>query len=140
MHEFVAALKMLDMKPHAVTSSVGRPNVETHSTRKDLHMEFDNSSLRFHKYVESFANSDPSRRMHVYPGLNSGPWHDPRRFPIVRELQNHFNDIRTEAMAIDPEVYHHETEPLHRKGAWTVFLLYEKGRMNAASCSRCPLL
>jgi aspartyl/asparaginyl beta-hydroxylase (cupin superfamily) len=139
MHEFVPALKMLDIKPHAVTSSVGRPNVETHSTPKDLHMEFDNSTVRFHEYVESFANSDPSRRMHVYPGLNGGPWHDPRRFSIVRELQNHFNDIRTEAMAIDHGAYHHETEPLHRKGDWAVFLLYEKGRMNAANCSRCPL-
>jgi aspartyl/asparaginyl beta-hydroxylase (cupin superfamily) len=83
-------------------------------------------------------DGDGSQMLH-YPGLTSQPWHDPVQFPLVRALESSAEQIAREAVAIDSNAFHRETEPISRTGDWDVFFLYDRGRRNEANCAACPV-
>lgn len=77
--------------------------------------------------------------MKTYPGLSAQPWHDGRRFDLVRDLERNAQQIIDEACRIDDNSFADEPEKIERRGRWSVFFLYERGRRNEANCARCPI-
>jgi aspartyl/asparaginyl beta-hydroxylase/uncharacterized protein DUF6817 len=95
--------------------------------------EADAGRGRFHRYVDGFGR----RPGLVYPDLPSRPWHDPGDFPLVAYLESHFEEIRTELLAITE--FHAESERIGRTGNWDVAFLYERGRRHDDVCDACPV-
>jgi len=94
---------------------------------------------RFERYMGRFLTNGNSPAMTWYPGLAATPWHDPAVFPAVEALEAGYPAIRTEYESLkDSSGFQPEMEPLERTGQWNVFMLYERGRKNAANCARCP--
>ena len=93
------------------------------------------SSRRFVRYLESFAERPGGT---LYPGLPATPFHDPDRFAIVADLEANFGSIRDEILALDPESFHRESEPIARDGNWDVAFLFERGRPNETILHACP--
>ena len=93
---------------------------------------------RLDRFLYSFQHNHRAPSMPFYPELSSRPWYDAERFAITRALKENFASIRREALAIDRNAYHPESESIVRSGDWDVFMLYE-GRKNAANCAACPV-
>jgi aspartate beta-hydroxylase len=91
---------------------------------------------RFQRYLEALRDAP---RGAVYPDLVSRPWHDPGAFPVVADLEGHFDTIREEILALDGARFHRESEPIERTGAWDVAFFWERGRRNDAVCAACPV-
>ncbi len=94
---------------------------------------------RFHRYVETFADTSDRGVRVSYPELESRPWHDDRAFPLVGYLESHFEEIRAEVLALDPDSFHRESEPIERTGDWDVAFFYERGRRHPEVCEACPV-
>jgi aspartate beta-hydroxylase len=77
--------------------------------------------------------------MQLYPGLSSKPWYVASEFPAARALEENFEAIRDEALAIDRMAFHSETDPIRREGSWDVFFLYELGLKRDENCALCPV-
>lgn len=73
-----------------------------------------------------------------YPGLSRKSWYDPEQFPIARQLESRFAEIRAEALKVNPSSYYEEAEDIGRTGSWQVCMFYEQGRRNDAVCVQCP--
>jgi aspartate beta-hydroxylase len=99
--------------------------------------ESEAGSGRFHRYVDGFVHEGTRRPGLVYPDLPSRPWHEPGDFPLVAYLESHFEEIRTELLAITD--FHAETERIGRTGDWDVAFLYERGRRHDDVCDACPV-
>jgi hypothetical protein len=94
---------------------------------------------RFSKYVRSFSRSPVSSNRKIYPGLRATPWHDAEAFPLARALQNEFDEVRREILALDKRQFAHEAEAIPRTGNWQVLFINERGRLNEAVRARCPV-
>jgi aspartate beta-hydroxylase len=99
--------------------------------------EADAGRRRFQRYVEEFPAQGARRPGLVYPDLPSRAWHDPRDFPLVAYLESHFDEIRSELLAIAD--FHAESERIGRTGDWDVAFLYERGRRHDDVCDACPV-
>jgi aspartate beta-hydroxylase len=95
-------------------------------------------NARFLRYIGSFASAEPGLA-HIYPDLPSRPWHDPRAFPVVAALEEHYEEILAEIQSIGAHGFHREAErSIARTGAWEVFMLYERGKRQSERCSLVP--
>jgi aspartyl/asparaginyl beta-hydroxylase (cupin superfamily) len=94
---------------------------------------------RFHRYIESFADSSNDLRRRRYPSLTSLAWHDPAQFSIVPALEKEYEGIRREILALRRADFQREGEKIDRSGSWDVFFFYELGRKNVDNCAKCPL-
>jgi hypothetical protein len=94
---------------------------------------------RFQRYMESIAEADGPGSLGIYPDLDSQPWYDPSDFPLSRYLQSHFDEIRSEILALDPSRFHRESERIERSGDWDVVFLYERGRRHDDVRRACPV-
>ncbi len=93
---------------------------------------------RFARYIKGLRTNAERPMMQFYPGLRVQPWHDPRAFPIVAELERFASDIAAEAKAFDAARFQDEAENIGRKGRWGVLFLLEMGRRNEENLARCP--
>jgi aspartyl/asparaginyl beta-hydroxylase (cupin superfamily) len=93
---------------------------------------------RFFSYVDLLSRGISIKEIDQYPGLDSRTFHDPDRFPIVRELQNSYSVLRSELLGLSASTFHPETEQVHRIGSWEVLHLYERGRKDEENCRLCP--
>jgi aspartate beta-hydroxylase len=94
---------------------------------------------RFCQYLDAFADNPGNTARRTYPGLESRPWHDPGDFPLAHYLERHFAAIRAEILALDPDAYQVEADPIDRTGNWDVLFFYEMGRRIAETCDACPV-
>ncbi|HEY2005027.1 MAG TPA: aspartyl/asparaginyl beta-hydroxylase domain-containing protein [Solirubrobacteraceae bacterium] len=93
---------------------------------------------RFHRYVEAFAEIGGTIRRPVYPDLGSQPWFNPSEFPLARCLEDNYDVVRDEILALESSRFHRESEQIKRSGEWDVLFLYERGRRHDEVCERCP--
>ncbi len=95
---------------------------------------------RLNRYIGSFLTNFNSARMGVYPGLTSTAFHDPSRLPGAIALEREYAAIRAEIEGLAAAEFQEEAEGLKGRGAWDVFLFYERGKKNTENCSRCPTI
>ena len=94
---------------------------------------------RFERYIEGLAGADGAGAGAIYPDLPSRPWHNAQDFPLVGYLENNYEAIREEIMALDAARFHRESERIKRTGDWDVAFLYERGRRHDDVCALCPV-
>ena len=94
---------------------------------------------RFHRYIEMFADGDAPALRGVYPDLAGQPWYEAQDFPLARYLESHYEEIRAEILALDPSIFHPESERIGRSGDWGVAFFYERGRRHHEVCGACPV-
>ena len=95
---------------------------------------------RFAGYLASFSKAGGAPKHNFYPGLAKHPVHPPKRFPLVKALEEAYGDIKAEFQRLRPEQeFHEESEKIRRKGRWDVFMFYELGKRNDANCALCPI-
>jgi hypothetical protein len=95
---------------------------------------------RFAQYIGGLRTNAERPMMEFYPGLTTTPWHDPKAFPIVADLERLAPQIAEEAKAFDAERFQDEAENIGREGRWGVAFLLEMGRRNEKNLARCPSL
>lgn len=95
---------------------------------------------RIERYITSLANDNVNPLMVPYPDLPSSPWFDPRQFPITKVLEEMHGRIRQEVLALNPGLFHRESEIIPREGRWNVLFLYERGKKHHDTCVRCPTI
>ena len=95
---------------------------------------------RFALYLNGLRTSDIRPRLGRYPGLSRQPWHDPRRFPIVADLERHAAAIADEVRQFNSALFPDEAEDISRTGRWGVLFLLDKGRRYEDNLVRCPTL
>jgi aspartyl/asparaginyl beta-hydroxylase (cupin superfamily) len=95
---------------------------------------------RFAEYIATLRDSGERPSMSRYPGLRSQPWYDASAIPAARELERAAPQIIAEFGRIDPDAFAPENEPIVRKGAWDVFILYERGRRHDERCRLLPIV
>jgi aspartyl/asparaginyl beta-hydroxylase (cupin superfamily) len=105
-----------------------------------IHSSSDTSKgvQRFHSYLQSFSQSADISRIGWYPDLSSQAFHDPIRFPIAQALEERYEVIRRELLALGGSVFHREMEKVERTGSWEVVHLFERGCKNVENCRLCP--
>ena len=94
---------------------------------------------RLNQYVNLFLSRQNDFRMWKYPGLSSRPWHDPSALPVVKALEDSFDEIRREIHGVTQASYHREIERLAVAGSWNVSFFYERGKKNIENCQKCPV-
>ncbi len=95
---------------------------------------------RFARYIAGLRESAERPLLQFYPGLRVEPWHDPRAFAIVADLERHAAAIAAEARSFDAARFQDEAEDIDREGRWGVLFLLEMGRRNEDNLARCPTL
>jgi hypothetical protein len=108
---------------------------------EQTHVPADGTSAdaaRFFAYLEGIRRTRSERTARWYPGLERTAWHEAAAFPLTVELEEHYAEIRTEALGVPLELYHEEAEQIGRTGSWQVAMFYEQGRRNDVICERCP--
>lgn len=95
---------------------------------------------RINHYIGSFLTNQADARMGTYPGLSSIPFHDKARFPGALALEQNYQAIGGEIRGLAETEFQEESEGLKERGAWDVFLFYERGRKNEENCARCPVI
>ncbi len=95
---------------------------------------------RFARYIAGLRSNAERPMLPFYPGLRARPWHDPREFPIVADLERLAPEIAAEARGFDPARFQDEAEDIRRTGRWGVLFLLEMGRRNEEHLARCPAL
>ncbi len=93
---------------------------------------------RFAAYIATLRDAGEHPTMSRYPGLRSQPWYDPATIPAARELERAAPQISAEFRRLDPREFAPENEPIARRGAWDVFMLYERGRRHDDHCRQVP--
>ncbi|MGA2736632.1 MAG: aspartyl/asparaginyl beta-hydroxylase domain-containing protein [Bryobacteraceae bacterium] len=93
---------------------------------------------RFFSYLKAVQIHRSKRAIKWYPGLSRKDWYDPAQFPVTRELESHFDEIKAEALEVEPGYYYEEAENIGRTGNWQVCMFYEQGRRNDLVCRQCP--
>lgn len=93
---------------------------------------------RFAQYIAALRDAGERPSMSRYPGLPSQPWHDPATIPVARDLEHAAPQIVAEFRRLDPREFVPEHEPIARRGAWDVFMLYERGRRHDDRLRRVP--
>jgi hypothetical protein len=95
---------------------------------------------RFARYIAGLRTNAERPMLQFYPGLRVEPWHDPRAFPIVADLERLAPEIAREAKGFDAGLFQDEAEDIGREGRWGVLFLLEMGRRNEDNLARCPSL
>ena len=95
---------------------------------------------RLNRYIGTFLTNQANARMGVYPGLASAPYHDVARLPGALALERNYAAIKAEIEALAATEFQAEAENLMERGAWDVFLFYERSRKNEENCARCPTI
>lgn len=95
---------------------------------------------RFSRYLIKLGRVEELKSIGFYPDLPKRPVYDPKDFPLVRDLEDNFDGIRSEVDRLDFHLYHEEAEDIARKGSWKVFMLYEAGRKNEKNCRLVPTI
>jgi hypothetical protein len=98
------------------------------------------AASRFFAYLKTIQIHRSSRMVKWYPGLRRKSWYDPQDFPVARDLEARFAEIKAEALAVSPAHYYEEAEDIGRTGSWQVCMFYEQGRRNDAVCDLCPTI
>lgn len=85
----------------------------------------------------------PSPTLFIYPGLTSQPWWDRARFPWVSMLENSFQDIRDEYLALvegadAPASDYDPGEHTLHQGEWEWFSYVAKGKRQPAFAEYAP--
>jgi aspartyl/asparaginyl beta-hydroxylase (cupin superfamily) len=93
---------------------------------------------RFAAYIARLRDAGEKPSMSRYPGLRSLPWWDPATIPVALELERAAPRITEEFRRLDPRGFAPEREPIARRGAWEVFILYERGRRHDERCRSFP--
>jgi len=93
---------------------------------------------RFYSYLQSFSQGAEAGQIGHYPGLTSRAFHDPDCFSAVRALENGYDEVRSELLALGCQAFHSEMERVGRTGSWEVLHLFERGRKNDENCGLCP--
>jgi aspartate beta-hydroxylase len=96
--------------------------------------------LRLNSYIGSFLVNHGNARMGTYPGLSARPFRDPAQLPGALMLERNYEAIRSEIENLAGTDFQKEAEGLMDRGAWDVFLFYERGLKNAENCARCPAI
>jgi aspartyl/asparaginyl beta-hydroxylase (cupin superfamily) len=94
---------------------------------------------RFQRYIDGLADGDEASAGRIYPDLPSQPWHDPDGYPLAGYLEDHYEQIRDEILALDGRRFHRESERIERTGDWDVAFFYERGRRREEVCAACPV-
>ena len=95
---------------------------------------------RFAQYLEGLRTNHERPTLQFYPGLRVAPWHDPKQFPIVADLERLAPEIAREAKRFDVATWQDEAEEIERTGRWRVQFLLEMGRLRrrtSRSALRC---
>ncbi len=95
---------------------------------------------RFARYVAGLRTNAERPMLQFYPGLRARPWHDPKEFAIVADLERLAPEIAAEAKGFDAGRFQDEAEDIDRTGRWGVLFLLEMGRRNDQNLARCPAL
>jgi tetratricopeptide (TPR) repeat protein len=122
------ALDALDREPAVVTVA---PKAEKETPRDGL-------PRRFARYIAGLRSNAERPLLHFYPGLRARPWHDPREFAIVADLERLAPQIAEQARSVDPERLQDEVEEIARTGRWRVLFLLEMGRPHEDNLARFP--
>jgi aspartyl/asparaginyl beta-hydroxylase (cupin superfamily) len=93
---------------------------------------------RFAQYIATLRDAGVRPSMSRYPGLPSQPWYDAATIPVARDLERAAPQIVAEFRQLDPREFTPEHEPIARRGAWDVFMLYERGRRHDDRLRRVP--
>jgi len=93
---------------------------------------------RFAEYIATLRDAGDRPSMSRYPGLRSQPWYDPATIPLARDLEQAAPQIVAEFRRLDPREFAPEHEPIARRGAWDVVMLYERGRRHDARLGNLP--
>lgn len=93
---------------------------------------------RFAEYIATLRDAGENVSMSRYPGLRSQPWYDASALPAALELERSAPQIIAEFQQIDTRAFVPESEPIARRGAWDVFILYERGRRHDERCRLVP--
>jgi aspartate beta-hydroxylase len=96
-------------------------------------------NARFLRYLESVGDGGTAVLGRRYPDLESRPWYDAREFPLAVYLEENFEAIRREILALEPSRFHPESERIERSGNWDVVFFYERGRRREEVCEACPV-
>ncbi len=95
---------------------------------------------RFARYMAGLRTNAERPTLQFYPGLRVEPWHDPREFPIVADLERLAPEIAREAKGFDVATWQDEAEDIGRTGRWSVQFLLDMGRRREENLARCPSL
>ena len=95
---------------------------------------------RFASYIAGLRTNAERPTLQFYPGLRVEPWHDPRDFPIVADLERLAPEIAREGKGFDADRFQDEAEDIGRTGRWGVLFLLEMGRRHDENLARCPAL
>ncbi len=93
---------------------------------------------RFAEYISTLRAGGERISMSRYPGLHAQPFHAVNAIPAALELERAAPQIAAEFRRIDPRAFAPENEPIARRGAWEVFILYERGRRHDERCRLVP--
>jgi hypothetical protein len=93
---------------------------------------------RFATFIAGLRSNHDKPRMTTYPGLQSTPFHNPKRIELVRDLERAADKIAKEMRELASQKFQEEAENIDRTGRWSVLFLYERGRKNEDNCRRCP--
>lgn len=95
--------------------------------------------LRFSLGVEKPAYVNPLQQPRNYfPGLTARPWHNPADFEWTAILEENWQRIKREALALPEEVFRAERSGLNMNGPWNEYFLYAHGRPLKENCRVCP--
>jgi aspartate beta-hydroxylase len=94
---------------------------------------------RFAQYIATLRDAGDRPSLAQYPGLRAQAWHDAATISLARDLTIAAQQIDAEYRALDPAAFAPEREPIARRGAWDVIMLYERGRPGGAF-DACPVL
>jgi aspartyl/asparaginyl beta-hydroxylase (cupin superfamily) len=103
-------------------------------------MDLDPGAERFERYIDTFAEPQRDNTRPQYPDLKSQPWYDPVNFPLAMYLEENYEAIRTELLALGPHAFQRASRRIKRFGDWDVLFFYERGYRHDENCSACPVM
>ena len=118
-------------EPRKAASSIASPAATTTG---------DAIPSRFARYIVGLRANAERPMLQFFPGLRARPWHDPRKFAIVRDLERLAPQIAAEAKGFDAARFQDEAEDIERTGRWGVLFFLEMGRRHEDNLARCPTL
>jgi aspartate beta-hydroxylase len=99
--------------------------------------DFEDLPSRFCDYIAGLRATD-NESMASYPGLSATPWWNAKEFALASELERMAPQIIEEFCSIDRRDFQPESEPIERRGNWSVFFLFERGLKNERNCALVP--
>jgi aspartate beta-hydroxylase len=137
VRSFLRELSLAHDKAQA--AATGRLAVAARSDGADAR-GLESGASRLLSYLRSVQSQRSEIACNWYPELNRKAWHDAAQFPVIRELESRFAEIRAEALKVEPAHYYEEAENIGRTGSWQVCMFYEHGRRNDFVCRQCPTI